>query len=85
MGYREKASVEIGRGGANGSQKGAKREPKESKSEPTGAKREPKVSQGATQVHQKVDLRIRSRKRVAKGGAYLKFWSFWEPFSIKNR
>ena len=42
--------------------KGAKREPKGPKRRPRGAKREPKVSQRATKMHQKVDLRKRSRK-----------------------
>ena len=47
---------------------GAKSEPKGTKREPMGAEGEPKVSQGATKMHQKNDLRKRSRKRGAKDG-----------------
>ena len=48
--------------GAKSEPTGAKSEPKGVKSEPTGAKREPKVSQGATKMHPKINLRKRSRK-----------------------
>ena len=42
--------------------KGAKREPRGTKREPLGGPRVPKVSQGATRMHPKIELRNRSRK-----------------------
>ena len=64
--------------------KGAKREPKVSKSEPKGAKREPKVNQGATKMHQKVDLRKRSRKGALKAPPREQVLeSFWSNRSLK--
>ena len=45
----------------------------------------PKVSQGATKMHPKIDLRKRSRKGSQKCPTGLYFLvPFWEPFSIKN-
>ena len=53
--------------GAKMSEKVTEREPKGAKREPKGAKREPKVSQVATKVHPKIDVRKRSRKGLQKG------------------
>ena len=70
--------------GAKREPKGAKSEPTGAKSEPTGAKREPKVSQGATKMHPKIDLRKRSRKGEAQGGYRPLFLeSFWSHFPLK--
>ena len=55
--------------GAKGNQKepkGAQREPKGAKREPKGARGEPTVSQRATKMHPKGDLRKRTRKGCQK-------------------
>ena len=49
-----------------------------------GAKREPKVSQGATKMHPKINLRKRSRKGEAQGGYPPLFLEpFWSHFPLK--
>ena len=68
MSQREPKGAKSEPKGAKGSQKGAKREPK-------GAKMEPKVSQRATKMHLKIDLRKRSRKGSQKALRVSRKWS----------
>ena len=71
--------------GAKSEPTGAKSEPGGAKSEPTGAKREPKVSPGATKMHQKIDLRKRSRKGSQKAlRIKMKWKTFGSLFPSKN-
>ena len=69
--------------------KGAKKWAKGSKNmsqrEPKGAKREPKVSQRATKMHLKIDLRKRSRKGSRKAHRITEKWHhFGSHFPSKN-
>ena len=72
--------------GAKRCQKWAKREPRGAKREPLGGPRVPKVSQGATKMHQKIDLRKRSRKGSQKGLRIfgILFGSLLGAISMKN-
>ena len=66
--------------------KGTKSEPRDTNSEPKGSQKWANGSQGATKMHQKIDLRKRSRKSEALGGYQHQILEpFWEPFFIKNR
>ena len=70
--------------GAKREPQGAKREPTGAQSEPLGGPRVPKVSQGATKMQPKIDLRKRSRKgsqKVSRPGCFLA--PFWGPFPLK--
>ena len=59
---------------AKAHQKWARGEPKAAKMQPRGAKREPNVSQRATKMHPKVDLRKRTRKGCQKAFRIFVIW-----------
>ena len=70
--------------GAQGCQKGAKGESKGIPKGAKGSQKEPKVSQRPTKMHQKIDLRKRSRKEGMFGGpGYYRIFHFGSHFPLK--
>ena len=80
---REPKVTKTERKGTKREPKGAKREPRGAKREPKGTEMDPKVSQRATKMHPKIDLRKRSRKGSQKGPfAYVLGIHFGVIFSL---